>query len=60
MQSDTPRSSDLTRVRDALAEATLTELGGERLDGSGFEDETPDELTTADTAEEKSHDTDID
>ncbi len=40
-------------VRDALAEATLTELGGERLDGSGFEDETPDELTTADTAEEK-------
>jgi hypothetical protein len=47
MQSDTPRSSDLFSVRDALAEATLTELGGERLEGSGFENETPDELTTA-------------
>lgn len=52
MQSDSPRSSDLAPVRDSLADATLTELGGERLDGSGFEDETPDELTTADTAEE--------
>ena len=53
MLSDSPRSSDLASVRDALAEATLTELGGERLDGSGFEGETPDEFTTADTAEEK-------
>jgi hypothetical protein len=53
MQPDSSRSSDLAPVRDALAEATLTELGGERLDGSGFEDETPDEFTAADAAEEK-------
>ncbi len=50
-----PESPDILRpIQEAILNATLDELGGERLEGSGFEGETPDMLYGQQTEEVES------
>jgi len=50
-----PESTNVLRsVQEAVLNATLDELGGQRLEGSGFEAETPDMLYGQQTEEVES------